>query len=937
MPGQDPLLDCEGEMAVRLGQHDWSTSPLGPIESWSQSLRTTVAILLRSRYPMLLSWGEHLVMLYNDDFIPTLGTKHPGAVGGLLREQFAEVWSDIGAMQESVLRGGPATWDEDLPLTIERGSGPEEFFFTFSYSHVPDEDGPGGVLAVLTVTTDKVVAARRLGVLNELATVGTQATAPDQALQAALGVLGNASHDLAGGAIYTPSPEDASVLVRTGMFGTPDAGLLPALVSAAEHPVGSAWSTRQPVYDNRSTQLAALPLRGQDEVESVLVLLPHPLRPFDKDHERFVGLVADQVGQILAVATARAREQARLEALAAIDAAKTAFLSSVSHEFRTPLTLLLGPLEDVLDGRETAIGPAEAEVMHSSAHRLLRMVNALLDVAHIEADGLTASPEPTDLAQITRDLLQAFDPAASRAGLVLEIDLDPALGLVLADPELWEKIVLNLVANAIKFTREGSVRVTLENRDEQVVLRVADTGVGIPESDIGRVFDRFHRVHDSGSRSIEGTGVGLSIVADAARAMGGSVTAESRPGVGSTFEVVLPLTRATGPFQSEWTPKLRAARALAAEVASGGETASEDFPWVSQRPDSAAAPYPPVILVVDDNVAMRSRVGRVLTSLGRVTTVADGVAALEVLRSTHVDLVVTDAMMPRLDGLGLLEAIRRDEKLRSTPVVVLSARAGPEAATGAIDAGADDYVVKPFTPGELLARCRTSLELADYRATTAASQMRNALLAGVSHDMQTPLAVITTSLGLLGEPDIDQENRTHIASRARARSAQLTRLVTQFLDWSRLNMNQPLPVRIELVDLTEVVAEVASEHERVRVTGELERAEIWCDRQRTEQILHNLVENAERVARTSIEIRLTSDEETVAVRIADDGPGVSPQVLPWLFEAFGPTTATRGNGLGLHVSREAAKAQGGTLALESTSPDGSVFALHIPRQEAPRT
>ncbi len=551
--------------------------------------------------------------------------------------------------------------------------------------------------------------------------------------------------------------------------------------------------------------------------------------------------------------------QARLEALAAIDAAKTAFLSSVSHEFRTPLTLLLGPLEDVLDGREEAIGPAEAEVMHSSAHRLLRMVNALLDVAHIEADGLSASPEPADLAQIARDLLQAFDPAASRAGLVLEIDLDPGLGLVLADPELWEKIVLNLVANAIKFTREGSVRVTLESRDEQVVLRVADTGVGIPETEVGLVFDRFHRVQDSGSRSVEGTGVGLSIVADAARAMGGSVVAESEPGSGSVFEVVLPLARATGAAPSDWSPKLKAAEALAGEVAARGESASETLPWVPDRSRSQDDRRPPVILVVDDNVAMRSRVGRILTSLGQVTTAADGLAALEILRSTPVDLVVTDAMMPRLDGLGLLGVIRGDAELRSTPVVVLSARAGPEAATGAIEAGADDYVVKPFTPGELLARCRTSLELADYRATTAASQMRNALLAGVSHDMQTPLAVTTTSLGLLGESDIDDEQRRHIATRARARSAQLTRLVTQFLDWSRLNMNQPLPVRIELVDLAEVVSEVAAEHERIHVSGELAGVQIWCDRQRTEQILHNLVENAQRAARTGIEIRLETE------------------------------------------------------------------------------
>ena len=247
------------------------------------------------------------------------------------------------------------------------------------------------------------------------------------------------------------------------------------------------------------------------------------------------------MGQILAVATERAREQSRLEALAALDAAKTAFLSNVSHEFRTPLTLLLGPLEDVLSGRTSDLDRTDLEEMHSSAHRLLRMVNGLLDVARIEADGLHATPEATDLVELTRDLLQPFGSAAARAGLSLETRLDPDLGIVEVDPELWEKIVLNLVANAIKFTREGSIEVTLTGADDRIVLRVADTGVGIPDDEVDLVFDRFHRVDDSGGRSIEGTGIGLSIVAEAARAQGGAVAISSQVGVGSSFEVTLPL------------------------------------------------------------------------------------------------------------------------------------------------------------------------------------------------------------------------------------------------------------------------------------------------------------------------------------------------------------------------------------------------------------
>ncbi|MCW2849726.1 MAG: Sensor protein [Marmoricola sp.] len=921
------MFGSGGEMAARLSAHDWSATPLGPIDSWSPSLRTSVAIVLRSRYPMLLSWGEQLVMLYNDAFVPTLGTKHPGAVGGLLPEQFAEVWDEVGPMQRSVLAGGQATWDEDLRLSIERGTGLEEAFFTFSYSHVPDDEGPGGVLAVLTVTTDKVISARRLALLNELSVVANRATAPGQAMAAALEVLAGAERDLLGGALYSRSGDGPLSLTQLGTFGEVDAAHRLDVVEAARHPVMQALREHRPVTTDSGATAYPVTVHDRDVVDSVLVLLPHPLRPVDADHERFLQMLVDQVGRILAAGTARAREKARLEALAALDAAKTAFLSNVSHEFRTPLTLLLGPLEDVIDRRQQGIARDEVEVMHQSAHRLLRMVNALLDVARIEADGLQAHLEPTDLMQLTHDLLQPFANAASREGLQFAADLDPDLGVVLADPELWEKLLLNLVANAIKFTPEGSVRVSLGSRGADLVLRVTDTGTGIPVSDVAQVFDRFHRVPDSGGRSIEGTGIGLTLVAESAQAMGGSVTVESEVGTGSEFEVVLPLVRADKPASTRWHPHLREAQALADDL----ESYTKAAPDPSGVPSRRLGPGDAHILVVEDNPAMRQRLVRVLSSLGAVTTAPDGVAALGVLWASQVDLVVSDVMMPRLDGLALLREIRDDKQLRGTPVVLLSARAGSEAAADAVETGADDYVVKPFTSAELLARCRTTLELSDYRARAAASKERSALLAGVSHDMQTPLAVITTSLALLGENDLNDEDRRRIAERARVRASQLTRLVTQFLDWSRLSASQPLPIRLEDIDLAELLTEVASEYDGVLLSGVAGTEVIRCDRQRTEQILHNLVQNARRMARSRIEVGLGGDEQTCVVRVTDDGPGVAPEVVPHLFEAFGPTTAKGGNGLGLHVSREAAHAQGGELVLESSGPDGAVFALRLSR------
>ncbi len=430
MVAQDPLFACDGEMARRMSTHDWASSPLGCPSGWSPTLRTAVSILLRSRHPMLLSWGEDLAMLYNDAFVPTLGTKHPSALGDRLERQFAEVWDAVGPMQRSVLAGGPSTWDEDLRLTIERGTGPEETFFTFSYSHVPDEHGTGGVLATLSVTTDKVVAARRLALLNDLAGATVRSHDPDEALAAALGVLGGADRDVLGAALYRRSGADTS-LVRSATVGPVCDQALPVVVEDERHVVGRCLDQRGlaharhdgcSAYASGGHVVAAVPVRHRsDGADLVLALLPHPLRPFDEDHRRFVRLLADRIEQSVGSATERAQEQAHLQALAAIDAAKTAFISSISHEFRTPLTLVLGPLEDVLNGRAPALTGDDVEVMHRSAHRLLRMVNALLDVARIEADGLVPEPEVVDLAELTRDLTEPFQAAADRAGLELEV------------------------------------------------------------------------------------------------------------------------------------------------------------------------------------------------------------------------------------------------------------------------------------------------------------------------------------------------------------------------------------------------------------------------------------------------------------------------------------------------------------------------------------
>jgi PAS domain S-box-containing protein len=481
-------------------------------------------------------------------------------------------------------------------------------------------------------------------------------------------------------------------------------------------------------------------------------------RPFDAEYRRWFELLTAQIGGVMGNARAAEDERRRADALAELDRAKTTFFSNVSHEFRTPLALMLGPLEQALAAEGLPAGSRQhLEVAHRNSQRLLKLVNTLLDFSRIEAGRLQAHQEPADLAALTADIASVFRSMIESAGLRFTVDCPPLGEPIAIDREMWEKVVLNLLSNAFKFTLDGAIAISLRRAADDVVLTVSDTGTGIAAGELPHLFERFHRVRGAGGRSFEGSGIGLALVRELVRLHHGEVHVESVAGQGSTFRVTIPVRHAPhGPDAATGAPAVP--RADAAPVSHAAAMVAEASRWVpaaaveADAADALAAR--PRVVVADDNADMRDYVAGLLGPTSRVEAVGDGMAALDAIRREPADLLLADVMMPRLDGLELLRTIRADPALRHLPVLLVSARAGEEARVAGLEAGADDYVVKPFGARELIARVGAALELARVRRTSDERLARaNRELRDRVTELETLLAVIPVGIGIALDPE----------------------------------------------------------------------------------------------------------------------------------------------------------------------------------------
>ncbi len=592
----------------------------------------------------------------------------------------------------------------------------------------------GGVFVTVLETTDRILRERRQRVVKDIAAIHAQGSR-EKIFGSAVEALAASPGDAPFSAVCGRSEGgEWTVIARSAPPTLSDNTILATLEqvqadSAPSSPVALLEHTVCAPWPESVTKIACRPILppGAAEPAGIMVFGVSPRLRWDDEYSAFFDTCASSLATVIADAEAFDVERKRAEALAAIDRAKTAFFSNVSHEFRTPLTLMLGPLEEAL---EDATGDgcnerrrAQLETAHRNALRLQRLVNSLLDFSRIEAGRASVFFRPTELVQFTTDLVSSFRSATDKAGLDLVIDAQTLSKPVYIDHDMWENIVLNLVSNAFKFTLKGAIRVEIApaREDRCVAVTVHDTGVGIPDHELPRLFERFHRVEGVTGRSIEGSGIGLALVQELVLAHGGDLTVRSDLGKGSAFTITLPFGKEHLPAdrvsQSNEAPSIgHRYGGFVAEALRWLPGAAEKDLGTDDAPRNNDGATDQRILVVDDNADMRDYLRHLLQGHGyRVDVAADGLDALAMIERAAPDLVLSDLMMPRLDGFGLLARLRDSESTRELPFIALSARAGQELKIEGLNAGADDYLIKPFASRELFARVGSAIELARVR------------------------------------------------------------------------------------------------------------------------------------------------------------------------------------------------------------------------------
>lgn len=632
-----------------------------------------------------------------------------------------------------------------------------------------------------------------------------------------------------------------------------------------------------------------------------------------------------------------------------VDKLKSEFFANISHELRTPLTLILSPVDELLGNLRSGAERDALKVVRRNAARLLRMIDDLLDLARLEAGGLRLRVTQVDVKQLAEQVTGNAFPTATARGVELSFSSKGQSAQIFGDPHRLEIIVTNLIGNAMKFTpKGGQIQVSVAQDSTGATIAVRDTGPGIPLHEQERIFQRFHQVEGSERRKQGGAGIGLALARELAALHGGSLTVESEPGEGSVF--TLRLKSGKDHFHSEAIER----RQLQIPQHPGRRV--EDRFTKAPRRDMAettaalrASDYPaervlldrgrlPRVLIAEDEDDLRGFIVGVLSQSYVVDAARNGAEALELMKKHRPDLVLTDVMMPEVSGLDLARTIKGDPSLQHIPVILLTARGENDAAIEGYEAGADDFVAKPFHTKVLQARIRAhlkmrglSLQLADQARLASAGT----LAAGLAHEVKNPLNAAVNAVKVLeagGSSKVPSDKLMRIVVDALQRIDGIISALNAHARPADGSDLAPCNVRMAVestLNLLEHKMRDVTVHEDYEVTGA-----VFAPARAFNQVLLNLVDNAVRTGAKNIWIELRQARKNVSVAVADDGPGVSPDVAHRIFDPFFTTRAEgEGTGLGLHLSRRIAQECGGELRYEPRPGGGARFVMEIPVME----
>ncbi|MBN1207089.1 MAG: response regulator [Myxococcaceae bacterium] len=734
----------------------------------------------------------------------------------------------------------------------------------------------------------------------------------------------------------------AGVAVGTGM-GLMGLGTLPVLVPTIALGAASfgAWLDARLEVRRKDEYLAA-------QNEGLLQSLRDLERRYDEVYQSNLALEDRVAARTRELTETNAKLEAALNTQKELTRLKSEFFDNVSHELRTPLTLILLSLESLMQ-RDPATIPASVRqhlaTMERSANRLLKLINNLLDLAQMEAGKTRLRYQPVELFGLLNTLLSPFKVMAEKKGIRLALE-GGTVTAIHADVERVEIVFQNLISNALKFTQEGAVTVRIHEDDTSVHVEVLDTGPGIAPQDIPVIFDRFAQADSTGTRRFGGSGIGLALVKETVDLHAGHIGVRSEVGKGSAFHVRLP--KGTAHIRED----LRDRRVVELPVRRERRSYSQGLPAVrpgtgpTEGAEETAPPNAPRILVVEDDTEIRGFVTSVLSADYRVLEAVNGEEGCQLAIKEQPDLIVSDVMMPVMSGLQMLAQLRGLPETSDIPVILLTARQEVAEKVEGLGVGASDYLGKPFSPRELLARIEAQLRLRDAAVRAAENERLAAtglLTSGFAHEVRNPLNGLMNAIlplrdsVLSGQPD--PELARAMLEVIEECGTRIRHLAESLLSFVRAS-DKPVPVNLDAsLDSTLSILAWRVPHEVVVERDYRCDALVMGDPGSLNQVWVNLLDNALRAVGTSGRVKVSTerDGDTAVVAVTDTGVGIKPEDMEKLFQPFFSTRAAgEGTGLGLALCRRIILRHGGQIRLTSEYGKGTRSEVRLPLESLER-